>query len=265
MTIRAVIFDIYGTLLEVGPPPPDADARWQRLCRDLLHTEPRLGRLDFSLATSRVIARLHQAARDRGIPWPEVHWPSVVAEVLPELAQLPRPNQEEFLFRHIQTGHTTSMTEDTAAALRSLKERASLLGIASNAQAYTLRELEEALATQALDMHLFEHDLCFWSFEHGFSKPDPHVFQILTARLAARGIHPAEILMVGDRFDNDITPAQAHGWQTWQVGASEDGDWASLRAQLLGPHQESELKVLTTLDSPVRSRLKRQHFQNPAK
>ena len=31
MTIRAVIFDVYGTLLEVGPAPPDADARWQRL------------------------------------------------------------------------------------------------------------------------------------------------------------------------------------------------------------------------------------------
>ena len=50
MNIRAVIFDIYGTLLEVGPPPPDADARWQRLCRDLLRAEPRLSRLQFSVA-----------------------------------------------------------------------------------------------------------------------------------------------------------------------------------------------------------------------
>ena len=51
MNVRAVILDIYGTLLEVGPPPPDADVRWQRICRDLLHTEPRLSRLEFSIAS----------------------------------------------------------------------------------------------------------------------------------------------------------------------------------------------------------------------
>ena len=100
-----------------------------------------------------------------------------------------------------------------------------LLGIASNAQAYTLRELHEALVTHRLGMDLFERDLCFWSFEHGFSKPDPHVFQILTARLAARGISPSDTLMVGNRLDSDIAPAKAHGWQTWQLSASptEDG------------------------------------------
>ena len=88
--------------------------------------------------------------------------------------------------------------------------------------------MQEALAAHGLGLDLFDRDLCFWSFEHGFSKPDPHVFQILTARLAARGIRPAETLMVGDRLDNDIEPAQAHGWQTWQLGPAADGDWAAL-------------------------------------
>ena len=58
---------------------------------------------------------------------------------------------------------------------------------------------------------MFDPELRFWSFENGFSKPDPHVFRILTARLEARGISPSETLMVGDRFDNDIEPARAHG------------------------------------------------------
>ena len=234
MNIRAVIFDIYGTLLDVGPPPPDADTRWQRLCRDLLHTEPPLSRLQFSVASSQVIARHHQAAQARGIPWPEVHWPAVVAEVMPELARISRHDQEEFLFRQIQTGHSTRMAAETAAALRWLKDRPSLLGIASNAQAYTLRELAEALAAHELGMDLFEGNLCLWSFEHGFSKPDPHVFQILTARLAALGISPREILMVGDRLDNDIEPAKAHAWRTWQLGPAADGDWAGLRDTLRG-------------------------------
>jgi len=232
MNIRAVIFDIYGTLLEVGPPPPDADARWQHLCRDLLRAAPRLSRLQFSVAARQVIARLHEAAHARGIPWPEVHWPSVVSEIMPELTRLSRPDQEHFLFRYIQTDHSTCMTAETAAALRWLKDRPTLLGIASNAQAYTLRELTEALATHGLGMDFFESCLCFWSFEHGFSKPDPHVFQIFTARLVALGLSPPEILMVGDRLDNDIAPARAHGWQTWQFGSAADGDWASLRDAL---------------------------------
>jgi FMN phosphatase YigB (HAD superfamily) len=236
MNIRAVIFDIYNTLLHVGPPPPDADSRWQRLWRDLLHMEPRLTRLDFSVAASKVIARHHEAAHARGIPWPEVHWPSVVAEVIPEWSRLPRDSQEEFIFRQIQTGHTTHLTAETAATLRWLKERHCLLGIASNAQDYTLRELKEELATHGLALDLFEPELCFWSFEHGFSKPDPHVFQIVTARLAALGISPCETLMVGDRPDNDIEPARAHGWRTWQLAPQETGrdtgDWESLRHRL---------------------------------
>jgi FMN phosphatase YigB (HAD superfamily) len=232
MNIRAVIFDIYGTLLEVGPPPPDAGVRWQRLFCDLLHTEPRLSRLEFAVASSKVIARHHEEARARGIRWPEVHWPSVVTEILPELARLPRQEQKEFLFRQIQTGHTTHLTPETAATLRWLREGQCLLGIASNAQAYTLRELQDALTPHSLGMDLFESDLSFWSFEHGFSKPDPHVFQIFTARLAARGIPPAEVLMVGDRLDNDIEPARLHGWRTWHLAASGDGGWASLRGSL---------------------------------
>ena len=236
MNIRAVLFDTYGTLLEVGPPPPDADARWQRLFRDLLHGEPPLGRLDFAVACNQVIARHHEAARARGIPWPEVHWPSTVAEVVPELTRLSRSDQDEFLYRQIQTGHTTCLTIETADTLRWLKERRCVLGIISNAQAYTLRELQEALATHGLDLSLFEHDLCFWSYEHGFSKPDPHVFQILTARLQARRIAPNRSLMVGDRRDNDIEPAQAHGWRTWHLTADDPtpgagGSWGQLRAR----------------------------------
>lgn len=228
MNARALIFDIYGTLLEVGPPPADADARWQDVFRTMLRIEPPCSRLEFSIASSQVIARRHEAARRRGISWPEVYWPAVVAEVLPGFSQLSRPEQDEFVFRQIQTGHTTRLTSDTASALRWLKEQPRLLGIASNAQAYTLRELQEALAAHGLGLGAFERDLCFWSFEHGFSKPDPHVFQILTIRLAARGIASGETLMIGDRLDNDIEPARAHGWQTWQSEGVRNGAWPGL-------------------------------------
>jgi FMN phosphatase YigB (HAD superfamily) len=235
LNLRAIIFDVYGTLLAVGPATPDADTRWQHLCREMLRIEPPLSRLDFSVAASKVIGRHHEVARARGISWPEVHWPSVVTEILPELARLPRCDQEEFLFRQIQIGHTTHMTAETAATLSWLKDRPLMLGIASNAQAYTMRELQEALEIRGLGMELFKPELCFWSFEHGFSKPEPHVFQILTTHLAGLGISPCETLMVGDRMDNDIAPAEAHGWQTWQLATPGNEDMTALREALCEP------------------------------
>ncbi|MEK7674360.1 MAG: HAD hydrolase-like protein [Verrucomicrobiota bacterium] len=46
---------------------------------------------------------------------------------------------------------------------------------------------------------------------------------ILTARMTARSIPPSQTLMVGDRLDNDIEPARAHGWQTSQFSPCLSG------------------------------------------
>lgn len=218
MKIRAAIFDIYGTLLEVGPPPGDAEEQWLKLWLELLKAEPRMTRLEFSVACSRVISRQHAASKARGILKPEVTWPDVVAEAVPEFRVMPPADQEAFLWRQIRTGHTIRLSEETARVLQQLCDAGCVLGIASNAQAYTLRELQESLAAHGLGMEIFKPELCFWSYQHGFSKPDPHVFQILTARLASLGIAEQETVMVGDRIDNDIEPARAYGWHTWHLG-----------------------------------------------
>jgi putative hydrolase of the HAD superfamily len=231
MSLRAVIFDIYGTLLEVGPPPTDAAARWEHLWRETFGTAPRLTLARFSVACDEIIAREHALASARWIPFPEICWPAVAAETLPELHGLSATSRDEFLFQQARLWHTTRMTAEAASALRWLQERSCLLGIASNAQAYTRRELREGLETHGLEMDLFEPGLCFWSYEHGFSKPDPHVFQILSARLAMRSISPSEVLMVGDRVHHDIVPAKNHGWLAWHLTSTPtemldtSGDW----------------------------------------
>ena len=125
-----------------------------------------------------------------------------------------------FILRQMQIGRTLSLENGASEVLTFLRERGCVLGIASNSQAYTLRELREHFAPAGLSLDLFDPDVCFWSFAHGFSKPDPHVFQMLTARLEARGITPGETLMVGDRLDNDIEPARAFTWRTWLLTSS---------------------------------------------
>ena len=236
LKIRAVILDVYGTLLEVGPPPNDADARWLKLFEETLGTPPPFKRTEFSVRTSQFIARRHAEAKARGISKPEIVWSSVVLEALPQLARLSAGKREEFIFRQMQLGRTLRLAEGATDCLRQLKNNGILLGIASNSQAYTLTELTAAFQGTGLSLSAFDRDVRFLSFENGFSKPDPHVFRILTARLEARGISPGETLMVGDRLDNDVEPARACGWQTWQLAARPthrtSGNWRDLTAWL---------------------------------
>lgn len=226
MSLRAVIFDVYGTLLEIGPTPADADTYWARLWQDTFGLPARLSLAEFTSACDQVIAREHAAARALGIQFPEVYWPAIATEVLPELARVSDAARAEFLFQHAGLTHTVRLADGAADTLRLLANSGRLLGIASNSQPYTIRELDFALSGANLARAIFAPSLCFFSFEHGFSKPDPHVFRLVTARLRTLGIVPAETLMVGDRLDNDIQPARAQGWQTWHL---TPGGWQALR------------------------------------
>jgi FMN phosphatase YigB (HAD superfamily) len=233
MKLRTVIFDIYKTVLDVGPAPANQEGKWQTLVRDRFGAAPRLTLAEFATACDAIIAREHAVARAAGVPHPEIFWPDIVAEVLPELSSLPDSDQSEFLFQQQTLFRTVRLMPGAADVLRLLHNAGVPIGIASNAQPYTLHELDRSMAGAGLSLDIFTRALCFWSFEHGFSKPDPHVFRLLTARLRMSGVHAAETLMVGDRSDNDIAPAHAQGWKTWQLtsasrGQNSAGDWHGL-------------------------------------
>lgn len=238
MSIRAVIFDVYNTLLAVGAGPPDADRQWEELGRSLLGRPPSQSLGEFTRMTESIIAREHETARRAGILQPEIYWPAVACEALPELRALPEKERDGFLDRHVQLLRAVSLPSGAAQLLPALRSKGIRLGIASNSQPYTVRELETAFWNGGLTLTLFDPKLCFWSFEAGFSKPNPHVFRILTARLNAMGILPAEILMVGDRVDNDLLPAQAQGWKAWHLCENSapatglGGGWDALKSFL---------------------------------
>lgn len=60
--------------------------------------------------------------------------------------------------------------------------------------------------------HLF--DLVLESETEGARKPEPRFFELAAERA---GCAPGELLMVGDRLDNDIAPAKRAGWRTIRV------------------------------------------------
>ncbi len=238
MKVRAVICDLYHTLLEVGPPPADAHQRWNKLGHATLAGLAPPSLEEFASRCDKIIAREHAAADAAGAEYPEVYWPAVAREAMPELACLSDQSCDEFLYQHAQLQRTIRLMAGAAKELRELRQARMQLGLASNAQPYSVRELEAALQSADLPSSLFRPELCFLSFQHGFGKPASRVFRLLTARLRALGIAPGETLMLGDREDNDVAPALAHGWQAWKLTPSpaqpgqRAGDWASLGAWL---------------------------------
>ncbi len=78
-------------------------------------------------------------------------------------------------------------------------------------------------------------DLVVSSAEAGVSKPDPKIFQIA---LLKSGCQPQNALMIGDRIDNDILPANRLGMRTvwvkqgygqyWKIRNAEESPDASV-------------------------------------
>lgn len=233
MKIRAILFDIYKTILDVSAPPDDAVQRWEKLCAATFGKPARLTLQEFAAACQGIIAREHASARRVGIAFPEIDWPTVTREALPELDALPPEALDDFLFQHAQMQRTVRLMKGAGDFLAECARRNWPLGIASNSQPYTLRELATALDEAKLNRDIFNPHLCFLSFENGFSKPDPHVFRLLAARLHRFGIAPEEALMVGDRLDNDIVPASAIGFRVWQLTETPGenaGPWKELKS-----------------------------------
>ena len=232
---RVIFCDVYGTLLDVLPPPAEAEGQWQELLQATFFGEPNertVSLEEVAAQCERIVQREHELARDAGIRNPEVDWTAVMSRALPALASLPAAEQADFLFAHMQLRHTLRLMPGASECLHAAQQAGILLGLVSNAQAYTLRKLDAALAGTGLSREAFDQELMFWSFVEGFGKPDPGVFKFLTERLAERGFVPGEALVVGDRLDNDIVPAKAEGFATWWLAGSGDGDWAELRRKL---------------------------------
>lgn len=198
---RAVVFDIYGTLFRIQPIPRTPE-EWLR--------EIGQSRETFWQKIDAEIARQHAGLKQRGIAYPEIQWPEVVAAVAPGLSPIFAAQFER-----------RAVIQDGALPLLNwLREVRIPIALASNAQAYTLEELREC----GIDPAWFA--VRFLSFEQGYSKPDRGVFRWVSQAFAP--IEPGDLLMVGDRLDNDILPAQAEGWRAWHVtaaGLNPLGDW----------------------------------------
>ena len=234
--IRAVLFDIYGTLLisasgDIGP-ANKSSAKAGALEKAVssagfqLKTSPDVA----ALALHRQIEVATQRRSNEGVRFPEIEIREVWQQLLPEICHYPATTilslqQLGRLALHFELlSNPVWPMPGLRGTLNRFREAGLPMGIISNAQFYTPPILEYFLGCR-LDEAGFHPELQVTSFQLREGKPSQRLYQVMTSRLEALRLRPSDCLYVGNDMRNDIWPAAACGFRTVLFA----GDARSLR------------------------------------
>ena len=253
-SVRAVLWDVYGTMLisgsgDVGTVAAAPGEALAAAC-GALGIPLSIGPTEAAGLITETIRQHHARTRVRGVSYPEVNiievwqdWLTTAVErrwidVQPREVDVQRL-AVEYEGRANPVWPMPHLTE----TLEKLLKNGLTLGIISNAQFFT-SELFPALLGKTLSELGFSQELSFWSFQHLRAKPDTYLFRLAQQALQSRGIQTGETLYIGNDMLNDIMPAQRVGFVTGLFA----GDNRSLRLRLGDQRVASVRPDLTLTD-----------------
>lgn len=256
--IRAVLFDIYGTLLVSGS--GDVGTAMEMTKGDALEAAWEASGVQCEVPADEMIAQFydvikddHKIATKRGTSYPEV----VIEEIWEKVFDGPmRRGQVElpcdfdmklFALEFETRVNPVWPMPDLREVIAWLNEREYTLGIISNAQYFTPKIVETFLESP-LEENGFRPENCFFSYEHRVAKPGTELYEAAAKSLADQEIDACHILYVGNDMLNDIQPASQIGMKT----ALFAGDRRSLRlrkddARMLPIHPDVTLTRLSDI------------------
>jgi putative hydrolase of the HAD superfamily len=234
--IRAVLFDIYGTLLVSASGDIDAHQDLDKASAFASATAA-VGLevpVDNQAGVEGLVLAIHQAherAHEQGIQYPEVDireiWRASLAEWQadgPSEADPTATEIEQLALEYELRVNPVWPMPDALGCLRQLRENGQRLGLISNAQFYTPATFS-ALLGQSFPELGFEPTLQFFSYQFKQAKPGRYLYEQAAAALGRLGIGVEEALYVGNDMLKDILPAARVGFRT----ALFAGDMRSLR------------------------------------
>lgn len=176
--VKAILFDVYGTLVEIC----DKRAPFRQLIQIGANQGRKPSAEDAGILMGQPVG-LQEAADLLGI----------------RLTDVDRERLEREL-----NAEVTSITpfEDTLPALNELKNRGFKLGLCSN--------LALDYAAPIVTVLPFTLDAYVWSFDTAAIKPDPIIYARACQRLYCA---PGDVLMVGDTVEADVEGPRAFGMQ----------------------------------------------------
>ena len=233
--LRAVLFDVYGTMLvsASGDVGTGAASGRQQAMAGALEAVSLLDQLNAAETLDcfqRAIEARHHELRDEGIDYPEIDivaiWQVVVNSLVPSGSEgkARRVDCQRLALEYEMRVNPVWPMPGLNECLERLRGARVELGIVSNAQFYT-RELFPALLGSAVEEMGFDSELQYYSYAYGRAKPGLFLYEQARDCLARRGTKPDQVLYVGNDMLNDILPATKCGFRT----ALFAGDARSLR------------------------------------
>lgn len=233
--IRAVVFDIYGTLLVSGS--GDVGTAMEMSKGDCLEAAWEACGVTSKMPADDMVGQFyavikgdHKTATKRGTSYPEIIveeiWQKVFASAIRK-KQVTVPDDFDpavFALEFESRVNPVWPMPGLAEVIGALRERGLTLGIISNAQFFTPKIVEYFLGG-TLEENGFQPENCFFSYQHRLAKPGKALYSAAAQSLAGAGIDVCHILYVGNDMLNDVQPASQVGMKT----ALFAGDQRSLR------------------------------------
>ncbi|MGC1276048.1 MAG: HAD family hydrolase [Planctomycetaceae bacterium] len=229
--VKAVLFDIYGTLFVSASGDVVATASKGRdmafaeaaaICGlvDLPDAATVVDRLD------GVVGRRHETAKSAGIEYPEIDVVDVWREVFDDLTG---DSPDDAGLRRLAAVYENLVNPvwsmpGCRETLERLRDSGCFLGAVSNSQFYTLPMFEALLGISRNELGIRD-DLVHLSYKIGHAKPGRVIFERAATALAEIGVTPRETLYVGNDLLNDVAASSAIGFRTVLFA----GDRRSLR------------------------------------
>lgn len=236
--IRALLFDVYGTLLISGTGDISmATERANLFSVDKLLQNYKIEVFYDDLNAShkddfkKIIEDEHRIERDKGADYPEVDiitvWHRLINNWLDEsyIAGEFDLNKISLIALEYELLVNPVWTmPGLHEVLENCKRKNMKMGIVSNAQFYTAPTMESLMHSH-LSQKGFDNTLCSWSYKLKRAKPSKEIFRDPLKALNEAGISPSEVLYIGNDMLNDIYTASEAGCRT----ALFAGDARSLR------------------------------------
>jgi putative hydrolase of the HAD superfamily len=217
--IRAVIFDVGGTLIFPARPVGETYARFARAHGVRLEAEATTAafRQAMKNASPRPAGTVPSDGNDRA--W----WKEVVKSSLSAPSFLASERFEVFfeeVYLYYAKPEAWEVFPEVPEVFEALRDYPIDLGILSNWDA----RLHSVLDGHGLGEFLSHR---FISSELGWEKPDPAIYRHVAEALGAA---PKSLLSVGDDFRNDVEGARRAGWKAVQVDRPKADLWSAVDA-----------------------------------
>lgn len=222
--IKSVVFDIYGTLLisASGDISLASEGSRGQAAADACQAAGLKTDLSGDQLVESLLESIKKSHTNSSALYPEVEIRDCWREVL---GAAPTDDQIEHLAIEYECRVNPIWPMPNLEEILGLLNQANIqLGIVSNAQFYTPLAFEP-LSGHSLADWQFIDSLCHWSYQLRQAKPGTQLYENCRDSAQSLGLHPEEILYVGNDMRNDVWPASMVGFKT----ALFAGDKRSLR------------------------------------